>query len=360
MKASEVLDQLSPVASVTAKRVEREPSTRIHVTPDMVTMRPGHGKRLLEVDKDEGVKDLFKFLHMPPDMSAKIQPATCGMVANDLLGHHEQFEILMRDGKVVGFRSATQHAGHSMAPERVLDTIDRVIEKPDYNRVIIGESQNVSLEIVGMEKAAVTRGDMIRAGAMVKFSPLGMTNPIVQSFVLRLACTNGMTSTTVLREYSYGNGSGGGGRGGDSKGSVWSWLRKGLKDAYQSYGKVVERYQEMAADEIPEAQRAQVLEAMIRETGLKDEAAAAIRAMAIDNPIRTSYDVLNLLTYATSHILTDARHIHRARRAVEVFQSQDTHSLYCPVCKNSRPTRRALPAARPETVEAQRTGAEAN
>ena len=99
---------------------------------------------------------------------------------------------------------------------------------------------------------------------------------------------------------------------------------------------------------------------MIREAGLKDEAAATVRAMAIDNPIRTSYDVLNLLTYATSHILTDAKHITRARKAAEVFQSQDTHSLYCPVCKNSRPTRRALPPVTPETAAAQSTGANAS
>lgn len=354
MKANEVLGQLGPVASIQSKRVDRDPATRITVTPDMVTMRPGKGKRLLEVEKD-GVKDLFKFLHMPPDMSGKIQPDTCSRVANDLIAHFEQFDILMRDGKVVGIRSATQHNGHSMAPERVLDTIDRVIDKPEYNRVIIGESQSVALEIVGMQKAPVTRGDIVRAGAMVTFSPLGLTNPSVQSFVLRLACTNGMTSNTVLREYSYG-GSNGGGRGGDKKDSIWSWLRKGLRDAYQSYGKVVERYQEMAHDEIPEAQRAQVLEAMIREAGLKDEAAATIRTMAIDTPIRTAYDVLNLLTYATSHILTEGRHIHRARRAIEVFQSEDTHSRFCPVCKASRPNRavRALPAPRPETVAAQR------
>jgi hypothetical protein len=346
MKASEVLEQLAPVASVTTKRVDRDPSTKIVVTPDMVTMRPGRGKRLLEVEKDN-VDDMFRFLHIPPDMTGKIQPGTCGMVANDLLQKHDNFELLMRDGKIIGFRSATQHDGHAMAPGRVLEAIEKVIDKADYNRVLIGDQQSVSLEIVGIDKATVTRGDVVRAGAMVRFSPLGITNPSVQSFVLRLICTNGATSNTVLREYSYG---GGGGRGdGNGREGVWSWLRKGLRDAYQSYGKVVERYQEMVHDEIPENQRAMMLESMIREAGLKDNVRDTVRAMAIETPVRNAYDILNLVTYATSHIMTDSKHISRARRATEVFQSQDTHSLFCPVCKKGRGAVPALPVGRTQT-----------
>ncbi|MDD5547051.1 MAG: hypothetical protein PHO67_07875 [Candidatus Omnitrophica bacterium] len=351
MKANEVLEKLRPVSSVSTKKVDRDPATKIIVTPDMVTMRPRKGARLLEVEKDS-VSDLFRFLHIPPDMTGKIQPNTCGMVANDLLQKHDNFELLMRDGKIIGFRCATQHTGHALAAARVLETIEKVIEKPDYNRVIVGDSQSVSLEIVGIDKAPVTRGDVVRAGAMVRFSPLGLTNPSVQSFVLRLACTNGMTSNTVLREFSYGGGNGGGGQrgGGEGRDSVWSWLRKGLRDAYQSYGKVVERYQEMVNDEIPENQRAMMLEAMIKEAGLKDNVRDTVRAMAIENPIRTSYDVLNLITYATSHLLTDSKHITRARKAAEVFQSQDSHALFCPVCRKGRGQVPALPPGRTETT----------
>ena len=344
MKANEVLDHLKDVRSVTAKVVEREPATKIVVTPDMVTMRPGKGKRLLEVGK-EGVKDLFQFLHMPPDMVGKIMPGTCGQVANDLLGHKERVELLMKDGKIIGFRAP--HAGHSMSPERVLESIEKVVEKPDYHKVAV-DGQNVNLEIVGIDKATVTRGDVVRAGALVKFSPLGISNPSVQSFVMRLVCTNGMTSSTVLREYSFG-----GGRGGDDKkDGLWSWFRKGLKEAYGSYSKVVERYQQMIKDEIPEAERAMMLEAMIKEAGLKDEAAATVRTMAIDTPIRNSYDILNLITYATSHILEDPKQIHRARRATEVFQDNDSHALFCPVCRKARGQVAALPAPRAEATQA--------
>lgn len=349
MKANEVMEKLAPVASVTAKKVERDPSTRIVVTPDMVTMRPGRGKRLLEVEKDN-VKDLFRFLHVPPEMMGKLQPDTTGRVANELMGKHDHFDLLMRDGKIIGFRSDTNHSDHALNPERVLETIGKVIEKPDYNRVLVSDNQNISLEIVGIDKSAVAKGDVVRAGAVVNFSPLGMSNPSVQSFVLRLVCTNGATSNDVLREYSYGGG-GGGGRGGDGRRQegVWSWLRKGLRDAYQSYGKIVERYQEMVRDEIPEHQRALMLEAMIREAGLNPEARETIRSMAIENPVRNAYDIMNLITYATSHILTDSRQVRRARKAVEDFQSQDTHALFCPVCRTGRGTVRALPAGRTET-----------
>lgn len=359
MNANQVMEKLAPVASVTAKKVERDPSTRIIVTPDMVTMRPGRGKRLLEVEKTS-VKDLFQFLHTPPDMMGKLHPDTTSRVVNDLMGKHERFDLLMRDGKIIGFRGATNHSDHAMNPERVMETISKVIEKPDYNRVMVSDNQNVSLEIVGIDKAAVTRGDVIRAGALVNFSPLGMTNPSVQSFVLRLACTNGATSNDVLREYSYGGGNGGGGRGGDGgrrQEGIWSWLRKGLRDAYQSYGKIVERYQDMVRDEIPEHQRALMLEAMIKEAGLPPEARETIRSMAIENPVRNAYDILNLITYASSHILTEPRHVRRARKAVEDFQSQDTHALFCPVCRTGRGSVRALPAGR---TEVPREAVEAN
>lgn len=345
MKANEVLDHLQDVRSVTAKVVDREPATKIMVTPDMVTMRPGKGKRLMEVEK-EGVKDLFQFLHIPPDMVSKINPTTCGQVANDLLGQKERFELLLKDGKIIGFRAP--HAGHSMNPERVLESIEKVVQKPDYHKVSI-DGQNVNLEIVGIDKAAVTRGDVVRAGAMIKFSPLGITNPSVQSFVLRLVCTNGMTSSTVLREYSFG----GGGRGGDDKkDGLWSWFRKGLKEAYGSYSKVVERYQQMIQDEIPEAERAMMLEAMIKEAGLRDQAAATVRTMAIDTPIRNSYDILNLITYATSHILEDPKQINRARRATEAFQDSDSHALFCPVCRKGRGHVAALPAPGAAAIQA--------
>ena len=346
MKANDVLDHLKDVREVTAKVIDREPATKIVVTPEMVTMRPGKGKRLLEVEKD-GVKDLFQFLHMPPDMVGKIMPSTCGQVANDLLGHKERFELLMKDGKIIGFRAP--HVGHSMSPERVLESIEKVVEKPDYHKVAV-DGQNVNLEIVGIDKATVTRGDVVRAGALVKFRPLGISNPSVQSFVLRLVCTNGMTSSTVLREYSFG----GGGRGGgdDKKDGLWPWFRKGLKEAYNSYSKVVERYQQMIKDEIPEAERAMMLEAMIKEAGLKDEAAATVRTMAIDTPIRNSYDILNLITYATSHILEDPKQVNRARRATEVFQDNDSHALFCPVCRKARGQVAALAAPGAAAIQA--------
>lgn len=346
MKTKEVMEKLDSVNDVSVKQVARDPATKIIVTPDMVTMRPRRGARLLEVDREEGVQDLFKFLHCPPDLMGKVSPDTSRRVLNDMIGTKEQFELVMRDGRIIGFRAI--HHGHNMPCERVLDSIDKVIEKADYNKVTVHPNQSVSLEIVGIDKKAVTKGDVIRAGAHVIFSPLGMTNPIVQSFVLRLACTNGATSTNVLREYSFGGSGGGGSAHGDGKDGLWPWFRKSLREAYSSYSDIVERYKEMVEDRIPENERAMMLEAMIKEAALDDATAKAVRDRAIEQPPQNSYEMFNLLTWATSHLLTEPRRIQKARHAVEVFQSAESHSLFCPVCRQGRGSVRALPAPRSE------------
>lgn len=358
MKENEVLDHIKSVNNVSVKQVAKDPATKIIVTPDMVTMRPRRGARLLEVDRDEGVRDLFKFLHCPPDLMGKVSPDTSRRVLNDLIDTKEQFELIMRDGKIIGFRAV--HRGHNMPCERVLDSIDKVIEKADYNKAMVLANQAVDLEIVGIDKKAVSKGDIIRAGARVMFSPLGGVNPTVQSFVLRLACTNGATSNNVLREYSFGSGGGDAHGRSDHRDGLWSWFRKSLKEAYSSYNEIVDRYKEMVEDRIPDDQRAMMLENMIREAGLDDATAKAVRDRAIEQPPQNSYDMFNLLTWATSHLITEPKRIQRARRAVEVFQAAESHGLFCPVCRQGRHTVRALPALpAPRSTEAAESGAAA-
>lgn len=69
-----------------------------------------------------------------------------------------------------------------------------------------------------------------------------------------------------------------------------------------------------------------------REAKISGEDANAVRAMAVDNPPNTSYDLMNLLTHATSHLIEDPKRVAIAQKAVASYTSENEHARVCPVC----------------------------
>lgn len=82
----------------------------------------------------------------------------------------------------------------------------------------------------------------------------------------------------------------------------------------------------------PEGQRAAVLEALLKKARITGDIAEAIRAEAIERPIETSYDAMNLITYASSHFLTNLSDVVRARAAADNFAHEERHQRICPIC----------------------------
>ena len=327
MNRTQVLEQLEPICHTTVRQVEHSPRTRVIVQPDQVLIRPGSGGALIPLNEN-GAKALTNFVGMPQKLGQQLSPDLYGRVATELLGRKERYNLLLEDDQVKDFGD---HRGVKNLPvERVLTTIERAIPNCDYHRVTVGANCSATLEIVGTKQEAVRRGDMVRAGAMVSFSPINMIMPTVQSYVLRLACTNGATSRTVLANFS-GGGGGGGGEGDD----IWQWFRQSVQAAYQSIGQVVGRYQEMIQERIPADQRATMLEALLREAGIKGKDAEAVRAQAIENPPRNTYDMVNLITWASSHLITTPIQRHRALNASASFTSASEHARTCPLCRHT-------------------------
>jgi hypothetical protein len=159
----------------------------------------------------------------------------------------------------------------------------------------------------------------------VNFSPVNTIKPLVQSYVLRLACTNGATSKTVLAEFTGGEGD-----------DVWQWFRQSVRAAYQSLGAVINRYREMIQERIPADQRAAMLEELLRQAGITGKEAEAVRAQAIQDPPRNTYDMMNLITWASSHIIQSPERIQRALKASATFTSESQHATICPLCQTRR------------------------
>jgi hypothetical protein len=319
-----VLEKLEPICHTTARQIEHSPKTRVLVEPGQVTIRPGNGGHLIPVGED-GVKALTNFVGLPHKVCQELRPDLFGRVTTELLARKERYNVLLENGEV---RTFSDFRGIANLPvDRVLSAVEQGLPNCDYHRVDVFDNCSTALEIVGITQEAVRRGDLVRAGAMVKFSPINTIRPMVQSFVLRLACTNGATSRTVLSEFT-----GGGGEGDN----VWQWFRQSVRAAYQSIGGIVERYRAMIEERIPPDQRAGVLEELLRRAGITGKDAEAVRALAIQQSPRNSYEMMNLLTYASSHIIEHPERRQRALNVTASFVDESEHSTVCPLCHARR------------------------
>lgn len=330
MNKDEVMEQLSPIMRTEVKNIEHSPRTRIEVTPDMVTFRPGGGARTLEVGKD-GMERLTGFMGLPWNVATSLRPETLSAVSTELMARKQRYSLVVRDGTVMDV--SRPHDRLNIPVERALRAIEKAIPEIEFHRVLVTGATEATLEVLGARRQPVVKGDLIQAGASISFSPIGSIEPMVQSHVLRLICTNGMTSNTILREFHYGTGGDGSSGEGDD---IWQWFRASVSAAYGALNQIVIRYQQMIAEEIRPEDRALILTAMLREAKISGKDAEAIRALALENPPETSYDMMNLLTYASSHILRQAPRVRQAQLVAANYTQQETHSRVCPVCNTRR------------------------
>ncbi len=328
MNRTEVLERLEPAMNLQVRPIEHRPQTRVLVAPEMTSFQPGGGAHHMEVTQP-GLESMAKFVGLPWNLATNLRPETLGEVTTELLGQKHRYALVTKDGAVTGVAKAGEF--HNLNAGRVLQSIEAGVRGAEFHRVLVLDNFVVSLEVIGEKREAVARGDLIQAGANITFSPLGTVNPTVQSYALRLACTNGQVSNTILREFRYGSG-GGGGEGDD----IWQWFRNSSRQAYNAIDRIVSRYREMLNENIAPGDRATMLEAMLREARITGETANAIRALAIENPPENSYQLMNLFTNATSHIIENPRQVRRAQLQLAQFTSDNEHSRVCPVCHSRR------------------------
>ena len=326
MDKNEVIEILQPLNKYRVRQVDQAERSRVRVTQEMVALRPGSGGALVPLN-DKGVKSLQKFTGVPTGLQGKLTPDTFGRLLTELLARKERYNMLMDEDEVVDF--AEYHGTRTMAPDRVVRTIEQSIHgHVDFNRALVMENYSAMIEVVGEKRQAVVRGDVVRAGATVLFSPLNTVSPIVQSSVLRLICTNGMTAEEVVREYHGG--------GGNGDGNIWDWLRDSVVQAYGAIDGIVGRYRQMREDRITPTHRAAMLEALIRAAHITGADAEAVRAQALENPPRNAYEMMNLITWASSHVLREPERVVRARDAAAGFAASTEHAETCPVCHGRR------------------------
>lgn len=329
MNRTQVLEQIGPLTDLNRRKITHSGKGKVLMEPDAIIIKPGERQRGLTVPfKSQAEGALNGFIGIPAALKGKVKSDTYVRVVDDLLNRAGEFEVVTQGDQIVSFNEPGNVT--SLPVEKTLRTIESSIRGDiDFHRVH-NDKFAISLEVVGTNEEAVARGDLIRGGAMVRFSPIGITRPSVEAYVLRLECTNGATSTHTLREFIL---TGGGDGGGDN---IWNWLRDSTRDAYKQVRQIAGDYRRLREEAVSDRDRAMVLANLLKEARLSQEEVAAIQARALEAPPQNAYDVMNLMTWASSHVVTEPSRIFRAQKAARSFASEAEHARTCPVCRSKR------------------------
>ena len=319
MNRVQVMERLQPLLNVQVRDVQNPEFSRVASSEDTLILRPSRG-RSYPIAK-EGIESLLRFTGVPEHLGKHLRLPTLEKVFTETIQTKGAYQVIMKDGTVVDIIPGTER--QAVPPERALEVIEQAIPDVDFHRVLELPHFTTAIEVVGVDEHPVQKGDLVRAGAEVIFSPIGTVSPRVRAYVMRLACINGATSSDDFGNFSYGAGDGG---------SVWNFLRTSVKKAYRAIGPIVARWQELQNENIPPEQRAELLEGLIRRARLPNKVADAVRAMALREPFDNAYQAMNLLTHASSHLLTEGRDVLRARESAALFASESQHRRMCPVC----------------------------
>jgi hypothetical protein len=325
MNKAEVLERVGPLVEGEVRNIRESDGARVVAGADVVSLRPRRHTRAIEMSP-EGVRNMVSFAGLPLKIARELSHNTFSQLLSELMTNTGKYSIIVKDDRIV---NVIPYGAQTMVnPERLLNTIEKIIPVRDYHRLtILDKSPVVSLEIVGQKTQPVVRGDLVRAGVKVDFSPMGIIRPVVQSYAVVLNCTNGATSNVVLNEFR-----GGHGRGGGEGDDIWQWFRASVKRAYGSFDQVVGQWKKLQSENIPPADRARMLAALLQKANITGQIADAVMAMAVENPPRNAWDMHNLITYASSHLLTVPNQVERTQRAAASFADETTHSKTCPLC----------------------------
>jgi len=329
MTRDEVLKRLEPVSGTKMKAVETTPRTKVSFTPDAVILQPGSGGKLVPISK-EGLTSLSKYVGVPERMIAHLNDNTASAVLSELLQKKGSYVYHTKDDMVHSFYADTKRI--FVPVDRLVATIERAIPDATYIRTMVDENNVVYIEIMGERRAPVNgslvQNDIIAGGAFVAFSPMGTIKPIVRSYCLRVACTNGMITPVKAFGFEFG------GNDGDS---VWQWFRDSMKKAYQSVTKIAGDFSSMTSEKIQPADRAALLESMMHEAGIRDQLADALRSQAIERPPESSWDMANLISFGTSHLMAydEPKRVLKAMNSVAGYIGGARHNRECPMCHRS-------------------------
>ena len=330
MQVGEVVAVLDSVVGLGIQQLE---DVEIETLPDGVLSLVTGGDEFMLRGKPRA--SFLKTLGVTPKIMNRLTRDTSTTMLNELYDHSGHVSIIHDGSEAKSFVPNGRYT--SIPVEFVLTCINEAIGPSvvNYEKAHVYPNYDVRLEVSGGNESRVITdakkdvGDMVKGGAIVHFNPLGITDPYVQTYGQRLVCTNGMTSTEVMRSYELGNSDG------ENYSTLIAWMRDSVREAYTSIGEAVNKWTRLADDKLAPQDRPLLIGAIAKDAKLKGNAAEAFMARAMEEPPESSYDVLNLLTWLSSHVQEDPDAIQRAQNVAANFADARLHGKYCPTCRRA-------------------------
>lgn len=186
---------------------------------------------------------------------------------------------------------------------------------------------NRSYEITGTDPDSGQRrvGDVLQGGVVITFSPIGAIPAEVGSYINRLLCTNGMTSSEQLDRWAA--------PGGDGAADVYEWMPEAISNAFDTLDARFRACQRMADTPINEDAIETVVEDLFSHFRMPATLQASVRRRLANVNVSNLWDVTNAMTWAATHddAIRDPRHRVRLMR-----YAGDTagHTERCSTCNH--------------------------
>ena len=295
-------------------------------------------KDYMPLNTVEGRDSLMAFAGIPKGLSSGTPEKLIMPVLEHQLAKLDRVVAISDDANGLLRLQKAEDLAPVLEPAQVLEHLYQQFPEVLYQRAERGENYGFDLlaithnqvnrleELVqpGQHKFLPRGGDPFRAGVHLRFSPIGTVAPLIEPYVVRLMCTNGMVAAQFLNGWGKGYGDGN---------ELWAWFQEGMAQAGQSIGVIMGQYASLVGEALPDGEgRMLAIEGAIRETRLTRELADTARGMAIANPPQTHYDLLNILTsVATHHTKTFGEQLRRMGDAGRMADPAN-HTQYCRTC----------------------------
>lgn len=328
MKREEVLSRIATVSDVTPKVVDSANPRVTFIGSDnaQLAIKPSSGARSIPLSV-EGSKSLISLVGMTAKMRTDLTGPTFQKAASELLTKRGRFTVLTKDGVGLEILGGKHH--YPVEPDRALRSIEQV--GMNFHRVYTRDDRSVVIQTLGERIESVTKakGDRVQAGATVIFSPLGTVIPQVQSFCMVVFCSNGCAMEEVSESFSFADGGGS-----QNPDGFWEWFRKNLRKAADSIGIQTQHFREMQGHRINPNERPAALEGILQQAHLPDDMEKLVRARALAQPPENAWEMMNLITYATTHATDDYEVVRKSNKAMSTFAHNVAVHKVCPLCRS--------------------------
>ncbi len=299
----------------------------VRVSPDYTMIVgadiPKTGMTLTKEARDK----LYSIAGMPKKTLARLSLGTVNNVLTELMRQEGDLMLLHNTQQIQDILPVQR-----LRPVNALDMLDTLQDTiPDhqFHRAMRVGQHSIQIESVGShvveDNIGKSKGSLIQAGVVTRFSPLGLDAPEVQNFVVRLICINGMTSTEFFNKYTTG-----------PLADVIPWYQQSLIRAYAGMDGLIAKWDNLAEESLTTQERVLLLNGLLKAARVPHAETEIIHNEAMQNPPETSYEVLQLITWAASHVIEEPLAILRAQEAAASFVDSQQHVMWCPTCKRKQ------------------------